>query len=128
MSLVVNWKFIFVAVFIFMYNVWLNLFGYLAYSTYKVVEYYLEIVVRYLFGVGEHASEIIVFYFFFFLGLCLFAYLWTLSPRIYRCASVVGGRYKQQFLEYWKALALLEKFKLSMLYTFTSFSFVFLMF
>ena len=125
MSLVVNGKFICIACFIFMYNIWLNIVGYLTYSTYKVVEYYLEILVRGWFGVEEHASEIIVFY---FLACCVLVCLWFFSPYIYRYFSKISKCYQQQFLIFWGTLIFLDKIKAFLLYSFTSFSFIFLMF
>lgn len=128
MPLAVNWKFAVITMVIFMYDVWLNLFSYLIYSIYEVAEYYLEVLIRILFGVQQHTSEVIVFYLLFFIIFCVMARLWFLSPRIYAYFSALSESYKLQFLIFWQALALLERIKLSAVYLFTSFSFVFLMF
>ncbi|NOQ35849.1 MAG: hypothetical protein GQ569_08130 [Methylococcaceae bacterium] len=116
MTLTVNQKLAALFIIILSYNIWLNLLSYLVYSAFEMTEYYLEVLVRNLFGVRHHISELIVFYLFFFLAFCGFARLWFLLPRIYRYFCVLGKHYKQEFLKSWRPLALLEKIKLSVTY------------
>ncbi len=128
MTAIASRKFVVILFVMMTFNLWLNLFGYLIASIYEVAEYYLEVLVRILFGVGHHASELIVFYFFFFLAFCGLARLWFLAPRIYGYFCAWAGEYRRQFAEFWHTLAIAEKIKLFLTYMMTGSGFIFFLF
>lgn len=128
MTAIANRKFVVILVVMMTFNLWLNLFGYLIYSVYEMAEYYLEILVRNLFDVGHHDSELIVFYFFFLLAFGGLARLWFLTPRIYRYFCALTTEYTRQFAEFWHTLAIVEKIKLSLTYMMTGSGFLFFLF